>query len=199
MVNLLAKKISSFFILKDIIRKEELSVYIYSFEILISTILNSVVIIILTLLTGKIIETIFYLIGFFLLRFVAGGYHAKTHFKCILILIMMYFLFILCIVFVPKEYIQISGFGTIFISICLNLLLAPADNENKPMDDMEKEKFKRLDRIIVFGLSVIVTLMLFNHKTRILAFSLSLGMLTISFSLILSMIQKALKDKSTTK
>lgn len=64
-------------------KKEYREIYEYSMEVLLSTIVNFVVIIILALLL-KIESNVFcYMLFFLPYRFLYGGAHAKTHVRCI--------------------------------------------------------------------------------------------------------------------
>lgn len=82
MITLMSKRLSSFFATNSIIKQEDAEVYEYSLEILFSTILNFVAVIIIAILTRKSLLTLLYLLGFIPLRLIAGGYHADTHFRC---------------------------------------------------------------------------------------------------------------------
>ena len=95
----MSRSISSFFIVHGVISKDEREVYNYSFEILLATVLNFLVVVILAIVSRTIPQTVFYLLGFLPLRQIAGGYHAKTHFRCLLILIFSYIVFLVLLHF----------------------------------------------------------------------------------------------------
>ena len=80
----------------------ERDVYEYCFEVLLSTFLNLLAIIILAVATGLYLETLCFTISFMTLRGTAGGYHAKTHWGCFLILMLVYAIFAITLFFIPN-------------------------------------------------------------------------------------------------
>jgi hypothetical protein len=60
----LSKKIASSFVSSGIIPHEEQEVYTYSFDILLATLLNFFAFCLLAVVTGAMIETVFYLLAF---------------------------------------------------------------------------------------------------------------------------------------
>jgi len=86
MIAQMSKKIALFFISNRIINEEDKEVYEYSLELLLSAVLNFSAVIILAVCTGKIMEASLFVLGFVPLRTLAGGYHAKNHFRCFSIL-----------------------------------------------------------------------------------------------------------------
>ena len=73
MIELMSKKVSSFFIVRGIIQEDDREVYVYCFEILLSTLLSFIALAILSLISGTFLETLLFLLGFVPLRLVAGG------------------------------------------------------------------------------------------------------------------------------
>ena len=67
---------SSFFIEKGIIQNEEQEIYDYSFEVFFSTVTEFLFIIITAFATDRMVETMFYVLGFIPMRRVSGVYHA---------------------------------------------------------------------------------------------------------------------------
>ena len=142
----MSKKISSFFILNDIIKEEDKEVYEYSFELLLSTILNFVAVIIIALITRKILEATLFVLGFVPLRTLAGGYHASTHFRCFMILLFTYSVFLLTVFFIPIKFIEPAMIVMILCSILLVFILSPVEDSNKPLSEEETKLFKRKSR-----------------------------------------------------
>lgn len=75
MIQLLSKKILAFITRNTKIPIDETDVYKYGIEITISSVLNIVLIIILSLLLGNFVSGICFLFCFILLRQFTGGYH----------------------------------------------------------------------------------------------------------------------------
>ena len=66
MYNKLAESITNFFIGRNIINTNEQEIYIYSFEVLISDLIYMFIALLTSLISKSILETIIFLIGFFL-------------------------------------------------------------------------------------------------------------------------------------
>jgi accessory gene regulator B len=106
MITQFSKKLASFFVSKKIIECDDKEVYEYSFEIFLATILNGLFIAITAIVTKTILVTLFYLVGFLTLRGVAGGYHAKNHFRCFFILVFTYGLFLITQSYISSNYVH---------------------------------------------------------------------------------------------
>jgi accessory gene regulator B len=81
MLPTLSEKLSSFFVRSRIIRPEDKEIYAYSAEILLATVVNFAMLYLIAILTGRAWETTMFIVGFVPLRSLAGGYHARTHFR----------------------------------------------------------------------------------------------------------------------
>ena len=69
-----------------IIKKSDIDIYEYGLEMFIYTILNLLVVLGLAALAGKLIEALAMLLVVLPLQSFGGGFHAKTHFRCFLIM-----------------------------------------------------------------------------------------------------------------
>ena len=188
MILFLSRKISSAFAERGIILQEDLAVYTYSFEILIATLLNLLALCLIAVLTRTGSETIFYLLGFLPLRQLAGGYHAKNHFRCFLILIAVYGIFLVLIKFLLAAYYVYTIAASLLISIFFIFLYAPVEDENKPLSFREVKMLKQKSRIAI-TVYVIITGLLLPVKIE-WTFALALGILSVALSLAASVIRQ---------
>jgi accessory gene regulator B len=166
-----------------LIEKEEKEIYTYSFEILLATVLNLIILFAATFTTGKPRETVCFLIGFIPIRGLAGGYHAKTHFRCLLILMGIYFVFLTAITFVPMELRMIINIMCILVSFFIIFLFSPAEDHNKPLSASEKLFYRRRSRIAVLIYAAVIIPLIVCFKTNIFIFCISLGVLSVACSL----------------
>ena len=67
---------------KGVIERSKSEIYIYGFEILISTLLNALIIITIAILTNTFLLSLAFLASFGTLRLYTGGFHASTHLRC---------------------------------------------------------------------------------------------------------------------
>ena len=82
MIARLSKRMASFFVRNKVIKNEDEEVYEYGLQLLLSTVFNGIIALILAIISGTVLQCIYYLAVFVLLRKSAGGFHAKTHFGC---------------------------------------------------------------------------------------------------------------------
>lgn len=114
----LCKKIIPFFH-NQIEDETDYEIYLYALEGFLSTLVNFLVIILVGIFFHIMDYVIFYLLFFIPFRCYEGGLHAKTHFRCIvLFLLLMLISFISTIFFCTKHFeIYIGTFSLLFRNI----------------------------------------------------------------------------------
>lgn len=188
----LSKRIASFFVRNDVIKSEDEDVYEYGLQLLLSTVFNGIIALVLAVITGTIWQCLCYLAVFVMLRKSAGGFHAKTHFGCCCILAVVLSMFIMFIKLVPNEIYGIASLISIVFSVVVILLFAPLEHENKPINDKDKIRLRKVSVIYAALISVLVlTFLMVNLKTIMVC--VSLGMLTASGSMLAAVIEKKIK------
>lgn len=85
MLRLLADKCTGLLIKKGVIQDNQRSIYVYGFELFLSTLLCVVSIMSIGALGGHLSSVIIFLIFFMPIRMVAGGYHAKSYGACFIL------------------------------------------------------------------------------------------------------------------
>lgn len=131
-MNQLAERIASFFVTKSFIRQEEAHIYRYCFEIILSGIAFWGALLGIAFCTKTLYPTLIYLFGFYIFRRAAGGYHASTHFRCILLAIGFWLIFFFLVRWFPKDYYKHISIALVTFSYLLFLFFAPIDHENNP-------------------------------------------------------------------
>ena len=185
----LSKKITDILIDHKIISKNDFEIYVYCFEIILSTIISSIFIIIWSILFKQFFNTVLFFIGFFFCRKVSGGYHAKSHITCFLF---TQALFISYLSLISFSNILESKFAFILITILTTIIIfifAPIDNENKPFRKNEKIKFKKRSRILS-TINIIIVFVSYYFSLFINeCFCYMLGVFSVSIMLILGKAQ----------
>lgn len=184
MLPMLSQRLASFFVHFQAIRQEEEEVYAYSVEILLATVLNFAALYIIALFTGKVWETTMFVVGFVPLRALAGGYHAKTHYRCLMILLSNYAFFLgLTFLVVEAQYAYVSVTCLVASVICL-WFLSPVEDKNKPLSVYEKKCFRHKSRIatLIYTCVVLVGILIFQHRIEFMC--VSVGMMSVSLSLV---------------
>ncbi|MGL5716597.1 MAG: accessory gene regulator ArgB-like protein [Paraclostridium sp.] len=148
MIKSISNRITSFLVCNKSIENEDSEVCSYGLEILISSLINLVVVLILGVIFRKFIQTVVFVICYCSIRQYSGGYHANTHIKCIFTFLCMY----LVTVFVSGEIDSVYLKSIVVLIGALNwlniYLLVPVEHINNPLSDFEKDKNKKNARII---------------------------------------------------
>lgn len=155
-----SNKISSKLIGKKIIKEDDKEVYTYGFEIIISSLLILIGMVILGIIFRCLLKVIVFILFFCSLRVQAGGYHAKSHWKCFIYFLLSCFLAILIshlLLDFDKNLIIII---LVLIESCIIIITyAPVDTVNKPLGSSEKVVYKKKSMITVIVQSIIIIAM----------------------------------------
>ena len=128
-------------------------IYAYSFEVILSLLVNICILTVVAFIIGKVPELIFFTIFFSGLRVYAGGYHAKTHLECFSVTLIIFLFSALSNSYLTAYGEIILAVGIVF-SVIMVFRLAPAETENKPLSKKETKKYSLISRIIVIALSL---------------------------------------------
>lgn len=133
--------------------KYPMSIYVYGIELVISTLIGTIVVLTMGILFQSIIESIIFMVSLSLIRFYSGGYHAQTYLRCNTVFAVS----ALLVFITSKLYIQylieynIMIYIIVFIiSFIIMAIFAPVENENKKIDKSDKLKFKIISISITF-------------------------------------------------
>ena len=106
-------------------------IYVYGFELMFSSAVGIFCLAVLSALVGKPFAWIPYLAGFIPLRITGGGYHAKTHFSCIMSFSLVFLLLlVLCSVICQMSYINLLFAG---MALGAAYYCAPVEAVNRPL------------------------------------------------------------------
>ena len=161
MISKCSLKISESLLRYKIIEQDSLEIYIFGFEMLIKQFFHLSNIILMGILAKRLVETLFFIFTYSIIRTSAGGHHFKSEKVCflssgILVLLVVY----------PLNFIKwkvlIKYTPIIFsISVLLILLLAPRDTSNKPMNEIERGIFRKKTKKCLVVLSSIFIISLY--------------------------------------
>ncbi|NLC19397.1 MAG: accessory gene regulator B family protein [Clostridiales bacterium] len=145
----LAKKITEFFIQCQVIKETDRDTYEYCFQVFLMNIINFGTIMLLGLVFKCIIETILFVIGFTVIRKQAGGYHSSTPFRCYLLSVANYIIFVSLLSLIPSSWANLMSLLIISLACIIIWLYAPVADKNKPFSIGEYERYKRNSRLII--------------------------------------------------
>ncbi len=190
MYSKISSKLTKWLIKLDVIESENFEVYEYGFELLVALVFSILTIITFSFISNRFVETLLYLIGFFSVRAICGGYHAKHHYSCFATTISTYFLFLfLYYCFFSKSYlILITSFITI-VSIVLIIAFAPIEHPDNPMTEYRKTRSRLLCIILSIVLCMVLFVSLLFKSTLVNIFSYSTGTFFAALAILAAKIE----------
>lgn len=193
MFSQLAQKLAYFFVEKNIVKSEEINIYIYGYEIMISETINWLITIAIATFTKTLVETFVYMLTFMQLRGVLGGFHAKSHMGCIIISTIVYMQYLYIIYRTPFNLYWILIPGGILLHMVLVFVIAPVSHSNKPfINEIERMKFRnRSYRLsILYGIVCVILLLIPQQVLKTYSYCILLGMLSASISMVVEYVKQ---------
>lgn len=177
MISFFSNVITDFFIRKKVINQDSKDLHKYGFEMLISTMLDILIVLIVGILSGAIINSLIFFTVFALLRRFTGGYHASTYAKCKITFC------IICFVVINLSKIELNVLPACYDIISLSIFLftiiayTPIINSNKPVakENLESNKNRSLIIGTVISLIGIITSLI----DRSISITISLTLISI--------------------
>lgn len=155
----LAKKLA------DYLEDEKEDIYIYGLELIISTVVGLVSILLISNMLSELKSGLLFIIIFVPLRLFTGGYHAATYGKCFVISNCSY-LMVLFLKYIMWDNIPLGiWFVLLFISGCYIVSNAPIINPAQPINEQKQVRSKRIAvRILIVDIATILFLMESNKE-----------------------------------
>ena len=185
MYSKISRKITSLLIDIGVIDNKSFEIYEYGFEVILAFAFSTLIIIVFSFMLNRFSETLLYLIGFFSVRAVCGGYHAKHHYSCFGITISTYFLFLFFQhYFSVKTYLNQVVFFTIIVSFIIILVFSPIEHPNNPMTEYRKKRSRFYSVVLSFVLCVVLGISLLNNRILTVICSYALGTFWASLAIL---------------
>jgi len=128
------------------IKTEDKEIYLFGIQQMFTILLNAVTVVFLGILTKMLLQSVLFMTAFIPLRIYAGGFHSKTPLRCYI-----YSTCFLAVILLAMRFINVSFLiycVLYIISSIIILWLSPAEDKNKPLDELEKSVYKK--RTIMF-------------------------------------------------
>ena len=153
--------------------KIPLDVYIYGFELLVSSVIETISLLLIGLLTGKIIDTIIFIISFSSIRVFSGGYHANSYLKCFIVTV-AYYLLVLFSAYImlafPNRTIILIAIITLFLSLILFILMSPVKSKGKSILNYKKQKILSIISLCINAILPIILLTIYQNNILIIVY-----------------------------
>lgn len=146
MLHTLSSNIAVFLLSKNCFEKENLNIYVYGTELVISSFVGAILIFCLSVMTDSLLTGLLFYIVFNTLRSYTGGLHCQTYLKCNITFVCV---FLICL---SAESLANRFALSIMIVVTFVLIigLAPVENPNKPIEEKDKLKFRLISLLIYF-------------------------------------------------
>lgn len=177
-----------------VISLEEKELVIYGLQQGLIMILNVLSSIIIGYIFGMVWQSVVFMITYIPLRSYVGGYHARTQVRCYLFSIVLISLVLWGIKLIPW-----TSFICVIVSILIGIVVfvfAPRADENKPLDELETDVFRKRARII-YLVQELILLSLLIIGWNDLATCFVMTFVAIAFMLFLDILKKLFKGKDS--
>lgn len=182
----LALHITCWFEKYKVIKQDEIVVVKWGIKNILDTIFNVTTFLIIGILMGMITETVFFTIGYIPLRSYAGGYHAKTPFRCWIVSSLI--LFIAMNMICSLKNFSFAFVVLAVISVFILILLMPVSDIHKPLNENDKLNYK-IKGIVILSIEILISIMFFIIGWVVLTYSFFSIWILLTIMLILGEIK----------
>ena len=163
------------------IEENQYNIYLYGLKCLINELLANILLFSLAILFHTVNETIYWSIGFLLIRTCIGGIHMKTHAGCLTVSTLLGLTCPIINYILNFVSFNIHIFLWIIFFVII-IFIAPVEHKNHPISHQQQKTLK-IRAIII--LCILFLLNLFLHRNILISLSLTTGVLeAILFSLL---------------
>jgi len=160
MIFRLADHIVKLFIQERIILQDEQELYMYCFQTVFFQMVTYGSILLMAIYMKYVTMTGAYYFGFLSIRYVAGGYHAKSRRACFTLSIIIYLLSMGLLISLTDFSAKLLILAGSLCSICMIFWAAPVDHRNRPFSPREKERYKKKSHQVTFLVTMVAIIVL---------------------------------------
>lgn len=174
----------------EIISPDESEIYSFGLHNGIILLLNLITVLAIGFVFNMVLEVIIFLLAYSPLRTYAGGYHAKTQLRCYFMSIVIIIAVLITIKYVPMN--NLVYLLCLLSSSTIIFLLAPVQDQNKPLNEKEKIVYGRRSYIILSILIALFFLLAFIGQAKI-SVCIAMGIAVLAIMLVLGKVKNAIK------
>lgn len=171
------------------ISKDEFEIYKYGFELIVSLLLTTITIVLVSIVINKFVDTLLYLAGFFCVRAICGGYHAKHHLTCFITTLFSYFVFLILNYNCSKFNIIYAIVLMTIISLVLIMAFAPVEHPDNPMTEFRKKRNRLLSVILSAFICMISFVSLISEVASLFIFNYLAGVFLAALAILAAEIE----------
>ncbi len=190
MIEKLAKLFVAWQIRQHYLSPDKEKLYQYAFELLIGQAINLMIACLLAVIFHAYVTIFIFLLTFIPLRSYAGGHHADSSNVCMIVsaLILLTVCLLSRITFTEKM-VLLLGTASAAISGILVFLLAPVEDKNKPLDQLERRYYGKWSRVI-WVLETMAWSVCYYIQKRQISVGIILAHLTVAILLCAGVIKR---------
>ena len=184
----LSEKIIESMVATGVVPSEDKDLYQFGLNQGLIMIVNVLSAILIGLILGMLWHSIVFMLSYIPIRSYAGGYHASTQLKCYWLSNALILAVLLGIKLIPW-----NGYILSAISLCAGIIifwLAPVEDLNKPLRQIEIVIYKRRARFLFVLLLILTFLFWFAGKEQI-SVSILMALQVVSVMLILGVLKNS--------
>lgn len=170
MIDCISKHITDFLLLENRISLEDIDVYKYGVELVISSGITFLITILCGLLLSNLFNAILFYLSLISLRHFTGGYHSNSYLKCNVVFVVV--ITACLIINRVLDFSCIKYYVLMVMTVCsifIILIHSPIENTNKRIMINEKRKYKFLSLLtLLFHILVFVILMIMGFNSQII-------------------------------
>lgn len=155
MIHHLSQKLTDKLVSHGVVQNDERDIYEYGFELVVSGILGFIIVATVGIVFKIFIPSLIFYFIFVIVRTFSGGYHATSYLTCKITFIAVYIGVMFFSVLFYQNYHLIYHILLIAIYIISILQYAPVENKNKPLDNYERMKNRRISIILAVIISTV--------------------------------------------
>ena len=179
MINQIANRVASVFVTYGESSEENTDIYAYAIEAIIAFLTNLIICVVISLLFGRIVEGIIFMLSFAFLRRITGGYHAKSHKICIFIFSCIVSVVMILLTFLSGyEVANYIALGTSFAALIGITMMPIIIKKMKAAEIINYKSINKSGVFTVIGIWSICVLSIFLFENHI-GLSISLSMFAV--------------------
>ena len=138
--------------------EDDVELYSYGLQTFLEPVIEIATVLIISLLAGRFFETVAFLGAFCVLRFYAGGYHAKNFSRCFMGLLVVYGLLLSTLNLAPLTAMLMYQLSLVIVVISIVPILryAPVAHINKPIGPITRKQFRKRSIVILATEALII-------------------------------------------
>lgn len=175
-----------------IIEPDRMVVVKWGIRNILDTLFNLATFLTIGILMHMPIETIVFTLGYIPLRSYAGGYHAKTPFRCWILSNFILLLALLCVHYLSR--CPFILWTLAILSIVILIILMPVSDIHKPLSDVDKHRYKRKG-VYILLFEIIVSVLFSIINLQAITYSIFLVLIILFVMLVLGKIKNKVCQK----